>query len=438
MNVAEPIQESLRERHFGEMFELFRRIQKRNRFVGSAYGLELGLSDAHALIEIESRIGLTAGQLGQLIGLKKTSISYLVDRLNKRKLIKVKASSSDQRRKELSLSKSGEKLVAQLDRLANRQLDQLSSNFKEPQIAILITYLERFSDLHGVPAVNRRSTEAPLRTSIRRGTRALGLTSQSIFGGSNLNALQWHALAEIAQSNGNITALELCKVLAVKPNTLSAVLAGLSKRKLLNQTPSQQDRRRKILALTASADQLLKDLQRLATARLSERLSEFSMKELEEFVSLLRILAGEGGLPARQILQTSIYVEQLKDSQEIMRLRGLFVAELVKRNQHWSLPANLLGVENYIYVAYEQEQPLALAEIGQTSGQAELKNMIIFEDLQNRLKEDDFLAAVCGIFLRAHPYLEISLPHGSAPQKWSKEFSVRQRKEQTLISLAQE
>ena len=187
--------EDERETLFGEMFELFRLIQRRNRFVGTAYGLPLGLSDAHALVEIDSHGALSAAQLGQLLYLKKASMFYLVDRLKKRRLIQVKAAEHDRRATSISLGVTGGKLLQKLDSPANKQLEVLSSSLTADDNGTLVRYLEKFSELLGVPALRRRGCESALRTSIRRGTRALGLTTNKIFGEEGVNALQWHTLS---------------------------------------------------------------------------------------------------------------------------------------------------------------------------------------------------------------------------------------------------
>lgn len=420
----------------GEMFELFRLIQRRNRFVGSAWGLPLGLSDAHALVEIDSYGGLSAAQLGQLLCLKKASMFYLVDRLKRRRLVQVKPAAHDKRATVISLTATGIKLLQKLDALANKQLDFLKASFTESQTSALVRLLEKFSDLHGIPKLQGRSNEHPLRTSIRRGTRALGLTSNAIFGEQGLNALQWHALAEISSTPGLLTALQLCEILAVKPNTLSAALSGLEKQACITQASLETDRRKKALRLTDQGSATLAALKAGGCSRLSERLHTFSMDELQEFVTLLSILAGKGAAAPRELLQAAVYVEQVIDKATITRLRGLYVEHLVEHKGHWNLGSTILGDNSFIYAGFEQGEPISVAELVLFEERAVVSHFAVFASGLEVLGVEAFALAVCRTFLALYPFRAVLLP--PALSKISVEGDLRARTVQDGVLVSRE
>jgi DNA-binding MarR family transcriptional regulator len=329
-------------------------------------------------------------------------------------------------------------LLQKLDALANKQLEFLKASLSEAQSSALVGLLERFSDLHDIPKLKGRSNEHPLRTSIRRGTRALGLTSNAIFGEHGLNALQWHALAEISSTPGALTALQLCEILAVKPNTLSAALSGLERQGCITQVPLETDRRKKALHLTDGGAATLTALKAGGCSRLGERLQAFSIEDLQEFVTLLSLLAGKGGAAPRQLLQAALYVEQVTDKAILTRLRGLYVEHLVERNEHWNLGSTILCEESFIYAGFEQGQPISVAEFVLSDERAVVSNFAVFASGSDVLGVEAFTLAACRTFLALYPFRAVLLPPSLSKIRVEGDLYARAVRDGLLVSLKRE
>src|SRR5262245_46444049 len=104
-----------------------------NRFYTTRLGLlrrrhldgEFSLTEARILYEIGSNPKLTASSLRNTLGLDAGYISRLLTLLTRRKLVRQTASKEDGREKLLTLSHTGEKKLAQLNKQSALQIQEL-------------------------------------------------------------------------------------------------------------------------------------------------------------------------------------------------------------------------------------------------------------------------------------------------------------------------
>jgi len=89
---------------------------------GSFAGTDLSPSSVHALIEIGAVPGVTAGALGEVLRLEKSSVSRMLQKLKISGYIIEREDKDDSRAKRLQLSAAGKKLVAEIHAFANRQV----------------------------------------------------------------------------------------------------------------------------------------------------------------------------------------------------------------------------------------------------------------------------------------------------------------------------
>ncbi|WP_293859613.1 MarR family winged helix-turn-helix transcriptional regulator [uncultured Alsobacter sp.] len=111
----------------------------------------------------------------------------------------------------------------------------------------------------------------------------------------DLTSVQYAALTAIRENPG-IDATRLCAVIAFDRSTIGDVLERIEAKGWIRRTPSETDRRARILTLTAAGETLLRDVEP-SVQRVQQRLLEpFSKKEQATVLALLERLArmGEG------------------------------------------------------------------------------------------------------------------------------------------------
>ena len=131
--------------------EVLRRFNRRAGVLQTdPYGLDLSLSQGSALVDIGRFGQLRSQDLVQLLNLEKSSVSRLVANLEERKLLKITPDPEDGRSKHLSLTPSGRKAVAVINRLANRVVEEAFDHLSAKEQAEVVAALEKLNH-----AVNR-------------------------------------------------------------------------------------------------------------------------------------------------------------------------------------------------------------------------------------------------------------------------------------------
>lgn len=131
--------------------EVLRRFNRRAGVLQTdPYGLGLSLSQGSALVDIDRFGQLRSQDLVQLLNLEKSSVSRLVANLEDRKLLKTAPDPEDGRSKQLSLTASGRKAVAVINRLANRVVEEAFEHLSAKEHAEVVSALEKLNH-----AVNR-------------------------------------------------------------------------------------------------------------------------------------------------------------------------------------------------------------------------------------------------------------------------------------------
>lgn len=87
------------------------------------------------------------------------------------------------------------------------------------------------------------------------------------------------AVLGTVERHGAMTPRELAEHEKVQPPSMTRVIAALEERGLLVRSSHPTDRRQVLLATTANADELLKELRRRRTAWLAIRLKELTPEE---------------------------------------------------------------------------------------------------------------------------------------------------------------
>lgn len=100
-----------------------RRLVRELGFMGDGLaGTDLPPSAVHALIEIDARPGITAGEIASRLRLQKSSVSRMLRKLIEAGTVQEAPGPSDARTKALALSADGQTLVADIHRFARLQV----------------------------------------------------------------------------------------------------------------------------------------------------------------------------------------------------------------------------------------------------------------------------------------------------------------------------
>lgn len=139
---------------------LLRRANQIALSIATRESARIGLTPPqHAcLIALESYPGLDQINLGKVLGIDRATIGQVLRRLEARKLVKRVGSSSDARRKVVTLTDFGKRLVGPASEAARRTADQLLSGLKMSEQKALIGLLTKL-----VTALNEQSP-APLES----------------------------------------------------------------------------------------------------------------------------------------------------------------------------------------------------------------------------------------------------------------------------------
>jgi len=145
-----------REPRFAEQVSTVRQF---NRFYTARLGLlrrrhldgEFALTEARILYEIGARPEMTASALRQILELDAGYISRLLSALTRRKLVRQSTSAADAREKLLTLTATGRKSVAQLDRQSTMQIEKMIAHLAAADREAMIAALERVRSLLAEP-----------------------------------------------------------------------------------------------------------------------------------------------------------------------------------------------------------------------------------------------------------------------------------------------
>lgn len=81
----------------------------------------------------------------------------------------------------------------------------------------------------------------------------------------------------------------------VKRSTTTLIVQRLAKRGLIEQQPSAQDRRQKVIALTPKGKQLAPTIRKYITQQEKQLRAAFTPAELQHFTTILHYLIARGG-----------------------------------------------------------------------------------------------------------------------------------------------
>ncbi len=132
-----------------EQFRAFNRLytQRIGGLESSYLGTKWNLPEARVLFEIAATPDPTASQIAKCLNLDPGYLSRILRRFERHKLLRRQVSTSDARSRTLTLTPTGQRELAQLNRRANQQIARLlghASQTQRRQLAQAIQTLQKF------------------------------------------------------------------------------------------------------------------------------------------------------------------------------------------------------------------------------------------------------------------------------------------------------
>jgi len=105
---------------------------------------------------------------------------------------------------------------------------------------------------------------------------------------TGLTQARWSTLLHLSLSGGGVTQRELADLLGVEGATIGRILDALEKQGLVERRPVDGDRRAYHIHLTAAAQPILKEINRIAASLRRELLGGISAQDLRRCVAVLQ------------------------------------------------------------------------------------------------------------------------------------------------------
>lgn len=105
---------------------------------------------------------------------------------------------------------------------------------------------------------------------------------------TGLTQARWSTLLHLSRSGGGVTQRELADRLGVEGATIGRILDALEKQGLVERRPVEGDRRAYHIHLTAAAQPILKEINRIAASLRRELLEGISARDLRTCIAVLQ------------------------------------------------------------------------------------------------------------------------------------------------------
>ena len=163
----------------GPLDELYRRpgflIRRANQIAVALFLEETGAlgitsSQYGILLVLKHHDGIDQISLAKLLGLDRSTTGMVLDKLETEGLIGRTIGAEDKRRRTLSLTKAGERMLARLAEPARRAQDQVLSAFTGPErtefLRLLDKFVAKFNGSTRVPLETHRATTTRKRDRV--------------------------------------------------------------------------------------------------------------------------------------------------------------------------------------------------------------------------------------------------------------------------------
>jgi DNA-binding MarR family transcriptional regulator len=402
-----------------KLHQIMRKIQAKNRFVGSAYGTKLGLAESHLLPELAADPCISGASLGRRLRMSSMAISRLFSSLRKKGFVHHGAVSGRDKRKGVLLTAAGKRELRLLMKRSYQSMESFRKNMEEADYKSFLQVLARFADSYSSDETAIPAGQHPALTPIRKLTRAMGLLNSAVFGTKEVSSLEWHVLAEISESAAATRAKDLCALFTVPVNSMSTLLKRLETRALLERRKFSNDRRGIELRLTEKGGQILSEIESHAVRQIESAFCRLSPGEPGQLVALFEKF---GGLRrASEVLLASSWVVKRLESEAEREAARLFLLKTLAADGWKAVPGEILfGRSSLNYALYIDSNISAVCEI-QPKEEWHVANTAA--PGVDPAKVSQFIEAVISEFKSRYPGRELVFDETAAPIKCNFEFS---------------
>lgn len=353
------------------LLDLIRRSQQNEGFLNTAFDLDLSVSDAHILIEIDSSPEISADEISSNLKIEQSTLSRALSRLSDMEFISARLSKTDRRKKSLSLTKKGARALQKFDATQLERIKILANRITAYEQSLLQDLYSQVADSWNAASTSRRAQEHSMMPEIRRITCGGGWLGRS-FLKTPYSAIQWQILSEIRDASGRATPSLLTRRLAIGGSNLSSYLSRLEREKLISRQRASWDRRAVVLNLESAGMQALVTIEKTAETQFKKALKGYSKSELMSILEVKAKFIGARLTAKGELINKLWRAEELSTEQELQEARGFAIEQLVKQNQHYNSPAILFGGSLRSFALYNDSKLCAVAEAGDSGANLEL------------------------------------------------------------------
>ncbi|WP_158595832.1 MarR family winged helix-turn-helix transcriptional regulator [Oleomonas cavernae] len=281
----------------GLLDELYRRpgflIRRAHQIAVSIFTQECAAYDITAtqygvMFALSRCDGVDQITIARLLGLDRSTTGLVVSILEQRKLLSRSLHAEDKRKRVLTLTDTGRDLLALLRPCALDAIVRLLAPFPALERDMLTALLERMVNRLGGSAAADELAELYGRPGylIRRAHQIAVAVFSETCREFDITTTQFGVMFALSRCDG-VDQITLARLLGLDRSTTGLVVALLEERGLLQRSQHAEDRRRRVLALTAAGRTHLAAVMPKAVLSVERLLEPFTAIERNIFVELL-------------------------------------------------------------------------------------------------------------------------------------------------------
>lgn len=357
---------------------LLRRLQQRNRFITLDQDLPLTIIQSFIVLEIASGRD-TPAELAKLFAVDQSTMSRNLTLLARDGYIKPISSTTDRRKRNIILLKSGKKFILEYDKLSNLQIARYSFLMSKENLDEFTNLFKEFNDAILAPQINGHIGDSAIRIEMRRIVFGLGAFDKS-FMGSELSVAEWQLLSELVYQNKALNQSEIAKITGAAQSSLPALVQRLVARGLLKLKPRLGDKRATELFASIKAKKLIQKAEQVFANRIYAGLAALTHNRQEKFLTLFELFIGES-VQGELMISEKYFCRQAKEIQPLAELRALLLSGLANQDKLALVPSKMFDPASLIWLIYNQERQIVGGiEIEQKAKQTLILNLLMPED----------------------------------------------------------
>lgn len=336
---------------------LIRRLSRRS---------PLSLAESHVLATAYLDPACTITEVAALCGLEKSSMSRSLGALETKKLIELRNDSGDSRKKIVTVSQKGTKLLLKDLSLRNQATERLLSYLTEEETRILIGCFSVIVSGTRQNLARSLPDELPLRTLQRGLSRAFGVLTDNVLG-SGLTATALHILLVLRRTSPSfcfswatdfVPSSEIQAELPYPSSTIVRHLKALIAQRLIAGEVFKGSRKRPAYQITASGIEFLRALNERISSEIAVNSNPDSQAPIPS--SALRVIYR---VLYKLKSPPSWSAVEVKTDNELKECRAFFVETYLKERKIREIPEYICHSHDKHYAIKRKNEIVFLLSI---------------------------------------------------------------------------